>query len=123
MSMLNDGSNYLQKFVRRAAVVLFIISSMSTAQATPAWYYGKISRIYTFNGGFVLTFDTTALDDCIHKYVYFRDSVLGEKTVSRSLSFAMSADAQDRRVGVVIDKAINGPGGRCDSNGSMDIQG
>lgn len=111
-----------RKNFAKIAVLLLALTSSLTAEAALNWYYGKISRIYTFNGGFVLTFDTAALDDCLHKYVYFRGTALGEKTVDRSLSFAMSAEAQDRTVGVVIDKAINGAGGLCNANGSMDIK-
>jgi len=121
-ALRKGGFRLTMRGLVRVFAVLITLGYAISAAAQPAWYLGKITRIYTFNGGFVLTFDSTALDDCIHKYVYFRDIVLGEKTVNRALSFSMSAEAQDRTVGVVIDKAINGPGGICDSNGSVDIR-
>lgn len=39
-----------------------------------AWYFGKVSRIYLHADGFVLTLDSNALDDCLYKYVHYRDS-------------------------------------------------
>ena len=35
---------------------------------------------------------------------------------------ALAAQVQGKTLGVVIDKAINELGGRCNSNGSMDIK-
>ncbi len=67
-------------------------------------------------------FESTALDDCQYDYVYFDDNTLGEKKVDRALSMALAAQASERVIGVVIDKAINGPGGRCDANGSIDVK-
>lgn len=97
-----------------------LITSVSNAQF--AWYYGKISRIFMFNGGFVLTMESAALNDCKHSYVYFKDSQLGEATVNRAYSMALSGQATGKLIGVVIDKAINGVDGYCDSNGSVDIK-
>lgn len=75
-----------------------------------------------FNGGFVLRMNSTALDDCKHQYIYFRDGQLGESTVDRAYSMALTAQASGRLLGVVIDKAINRPDGYCNSNGSVDIK-
>ena len=104
------------------SVILLASFLVSTLHASPAWYYGKISRIFLFSNGFVLRFDSTALDDCKHKYVYYNDSQLGTKQVDRAYSMALAAQASGRTVGVVIDKSINGPGGVCNSNGSMDTK-
>ncbi|MEM7763889.1 MAG: hypothetical protein AAF290_07380 [Pseudomonadota bacterium] len=110
----------MKSFVVVATLLFAVITS--TANAAPAWYYGTVSRIYMYNGGFIIRLNGTALDDCMHQYLYFRDSDLGETTVSRAYSMILFAEQTDREVGVVIDKAINGPGGTCLSNGSVDIQ-
>ncbi|MEM7278909.1 MAG: hypothetical protein AAF385_12360 [Pseudomonadota bacterium] len=92
------------------------------AHAAPNWYYGKVKRISMYAGGFVMTFESTALDDCLYKYVYFQSNSLGDKTVDRALSLALAAQAGDKTVGVVIDKTIYGTGGQCNCTGSMDIK-
>ncbi len=107
----------------RLSTVFAALLICSPAQAAAAWYQGKVTRIFMHTDGFILTFVTNALDDCIHNYVYYRVSILGDKTVDRALSIALAANAQDKTVGVVIDKSIDGPGGICDANGSMDIVG
>ena len=102
------------------AVSLLLLATSSNAAA--AWYFGKITRVYMHTDGFIVTLDSGVLDDCLHKYVYFQDSVIGEKTVSRAYSMALSAIAADQEFGVVIDKAINGSGGQCNSNGQADVK-
>lgn len=97
-----------------------LIASNSDAQ--PAWYYGHIDRIFMYTGGFVVKMDSSALSDCKHNYIYFKDAVLGETIVNRAYSMVLSGQSTGRLIGVVIDKAINGPGGYCDSSGSVDIK-
>ena len=102
-------------------VTLIAFALPVTSSASPAWYRGHVERIFPINGGFVVTMSSTALDDCLHSYVYFFDTVIGEKTTDRAYSMALSAQASGKSFGVVIDKSINGPGGRCDSIGDADI--
>ena len=107
---------------RTFAAVLALLMLSSTAVAVPNWYYGKVERIFVTTTGFILTFDSTSLDDCIHSYVYFLTPNLSDKNVDRALSVVLSAQASGKTVGVVIDKAINGPGGVCNATGSIDIK-
>ncbi len=109
------------KLVAVALVLVFAVLPTKSPAAID-WYFGDVQRIYMFNGGFVLRMSTTALDDCLHKYVYFREVTLPEKTVDRAYSMALSAQASGKQLGVVIDKAINGPGGMCESTGDVDIR-
>ncbi len=108
--------------IRTFAAVLALLMFSSTAMAVPNWYYGKVERVFVYLEGFVMEFDTTALDDCLHTYVYFKAPNLTEENINRALSVALSAQASGKTVGVVIDKAINGPGGHCNGNGSIDIK-
>lgn len=110
------------RFVCWIVVIVSVLALAAQANSAAAWYSGKIQRIYLFNSGFVVTMQSTALDDCIHKYVYFMESAIGQKSVDRAYSMALTAKSSDSTFGVVIDKSINGPGGRCDSNGSADIK-
>lgn len=91
--------------------------------AGSAWYYGTVKRIFVnTSDGFVLMMNSAALDDCQYEYVYYKLSTLGDKKVDRAYSMALAAQASGRTLGVVIDKAINGPGGQCASSGAMDIK-
>lgn len=74
-----------------------------------------------FIDGFIVTFDGPALDDCQYKYAYYQVGTLGDKKVDRALSVALMPRASGETLGVVVDKAVNGPGGQCSSNGSIDI--
>ena len=106
-----------------AAVAIAMSTYSTTADAAGSWYYGKVQRIYMYaDAAFVMTFDSTALDDCHGQYVYIRAPNFTERGVDRALSIALSAQASGRTVGVVIDKTINGPGGQCDSYGQLDIK-
>ena len=103
-------------------VVLLVLFWSVTSSASPAWYSGQIERIYLVSGGFIVTMSNTALDGCQHGYVYFYDSVSGEKKIDRVYSMALAAQASGKTFGVVIDKSINGVGGRCDATGDVDIK-
>lgn len=106
-----------------AAVAAVLLLCSTTAEAVGSWYYGKVQRIHLYSdAGFVMKFDSTALDDCQWQYVYIRTPNYSERGVDRALSIALAAQASGRTVGVVIDKTINGPGGQCDSNGQIDIR-
>jgi len=108
--------------IRTFCAVLALLMFSSTAMAVPNWYYGKVERVFIYTSGFILEFDTTSLDDCLHTYVYFRTPALTDANVDRALSVALAAQATNKTVGVVIDKAINGPGGQCNAIGSIDIK-
>ena len=110
------------RFILTFAAVLTLLMLSSTTMAVPNWYYGKVERIFVYTEGFVMEFDTTSLDDCLHTYVYFKTPNLTQENINRALSVALSAQASGMTVGVVIDKAINGPGGHCNGNGSIDIK-
>ncbi len=106
-----------------SVLVTFIAFAVpATSSASPAWYTGHIERIYLISSGFVVTMSSTALDDCQHAYVYFNDIAIGEKNADRAYSMALSAQASGKRLGVVIDKSINGAGGRCNAMGDVDIK-
>lgn len=108
-----------------AMVFLLLIACMtvsSVARAQSAWYAGEVKRIYLVSNGFIITMKSSALDDCLHKYLYFQDGVIGERNVNRAYSMVLSAKARGALIGVVIDKAINGPNGKCESNGNMDTR-
>lgn len=73
---------------------------------------------------FIIMFDNELMADCKWEYVYFRESVLGRDLVRNAYSIAVTALASGRQMGVVVDKAINGPGGECrqEGNNMFDIQ-
>ncbi len=94
----------------------------STAvSGAPAFYGGTVEFIQPYVGGVGIKVYGTELDDCQSQRVWLKDSVLGEKTVDRLYSMALSAQASGRRVDFVIDKAINGPGGECVATGNSKI--
>ena len=112
------------KWFGRSAMLIAVMSMLlsQAASAQPAWYYGTVNRIYLYSSGFVVTMNSGALDDCKYKYVYFKVSEIGDTQVDRAYAMVLSAQASGRTLGVVIDKSINGAGGDCLSNGSMDIK-
>lgn len=55
--------------------------------------------------------------DCAHRYVYFDLSKLGELRLKHSYTIAMTAFATGKTMGTVIDKSINGSGGKCYATG------
>ena len=112
----------MKNFVKLICTISLLLV-VTSSNAAVAWHFGKINRVYLHTDGFIVTFESAALDDCAHKYAYFKDSVIGEKTVSRAYSMALAAKAAGQEFGVVIDKAINGPGGDCDViGGQADIR-
>lgn len=102
-------------------LVAAVMLCSTVSESAPAWYYGKVDRVFLCSSGFVLTYDTTALDDCMHQYVYFQMPHITEKDIDRALGIALAAQVSGRTAGVVIDTTINGPGGVSSSDGSMDI--
>lgn len=56
-------------------------------------------------------FKSAAIDDRRHSYVYFGTNLLSVTLVERNNTVVLSAKTQGNSIGVVIDKAINGPGG------------
>lgn len=110
--------------VVRAAIVfgalLFVHTTASYAAA--AWYGGTIAIVQPYAGGFAVMVNTAELNDCQDQRVWVKDSALGEKLVDRLYSMALAAQASDRRVEFVIDKATNGAGGECEALGNSLIR-
>ena len=103
------------------AVATLLVGGVS--HSAPAWYQGKIDFIYLYNGGFLVDYVGTTIDDCLHKRIYFPQSTLGKEVVDRAYAMALTAQASGRTISVVVDKAVNGPGGYCNAaNGSMLIK-
>lgn len=92
-------------------VTTFTISF--TANATPAWYVGKVSRIALIGNGFIVTFKNDVLKNCKHKYVYFTISKLDELRVNQAYSLALTSLTANVNMGVVFDIDANGIGGLC----------
>ncbi len=100
-----------------ALSVFFVLE----ASAANAWYYGKITRLWSWtDDAFIITFDSTALDDCQWDYAYFRKASIGNDQFKNVFALALSAYHADHTVGVVIDKATQ-PNGTCDAI-NMDMQ-
>lgn len=112
----------MKKLLASGTLAIAMLLCSAVAGSAPAWYYGKVERVFLYSSGFVVTFDTTALDDCLHQYVYFQTPHMTEKGIDRALSVALAAQASGKVAGVVIDKSINGPGGVCFSDGSIEIK-
>ena len=109
--------------VRLTAAVVLLVGFSNAASPAAAWYAGKIDFIYLYSGGFIVDYVGTTLDDCLHKRIYFKQATLGQETLDRAYAMALSAQASGRTLSVVVDKAINGPGGECAAlNGSMLIR-
>ena len=98
------------------------LSAPLVSDAAPAWYGGTIEFIQPYSGGIGVKLDGTVLDDCQHQRVWVKDSVLGEKAVDRIYSMVLAAQAAGRRVEIVIDKSVNGPGGECVAMGNTKIR-
>ena len=64
-----------------------------------------------------MIFNSTALEDCNHKYVYCSNNVLGTEKVDRAYSMALAAQTCGRTLGGVVGNAIDGAGPQFDSNG------
>lgn len=103
--------------------VLFIIAISlfsSAVFSAGAWYNGKITRVWkSHSSNFIITLDTAALDDCQYKYAYFREVDLGKEHLSALYSMAMTAFVSNQKVGLVIDKSLEGE--RCYAK-SMDMR-
>lgn len=99
------------------ASVLSVVPTVSSA--ANAWYRGEVARVALngSDGSFIITMKSGALDDCMHKYAYFKVSVLGAERVSKAYTIALMSLSTGMEMGVVIDKAVNGPGGYCDAVG------
>ena len=97
-------------------VVAVVGSLLVSAQvsAAPAWYFGKITRVWPMGSAFVVTLDSGVLDDCLHKYVYFPRAALNEKLYAETFALALSAMATKNQFGVVIDK--QGAGTQCNAS-------
>lgn len=90
-------------------VLAFLALSCSQGFAEPAWYVGKITRVWVFDGdgSFILTLDSGSLDDCLHKYAYFKGASLPPDQLKASLGLALSAFHANSTVGIVIDKSLD----------------
>lgn len=96
-----------------------IISMSTAAHSSASWYVGKVSRVALLgaDGSFIVTFKNSALDDCQYKYANFNGSSLGEQRLKHAYSMALTSLTTGVNMGVVIDKAKNGPGGACNAYG------
>jgi len=88
-------------------ILIVILFLPLTSYGQAAWYFGKITRIWHYGAdGFILKFDSNALSDCKHNYVYFSQKRLGEAHKNATYSMALSAFHAGQKVGVVINKSI-----------------
>lgn len=107
----------------RLLLLLIAIGVASTANAAPAWYSGKVTRVWSYDATvFVVTLDSAELSDCAHGYAYV--GMAGVLTTDFKVAYAtaLSAYLSGKTLGIVIDKAKNGPGGACYAL-SVDIRG
>lgn len=82
-----------------------VIASVSNAQLE--CYYGKISHIYMFNGGFILTMEGAVLNDCKYSYASWIDTSTDAGIVMFSAFLARAAASQSLWIGV-SDKTVSG---------------
>jgi hypothetical protein len=96
-----------------------IITMSTAAHSSASWYVGKVARVAlsAADGSFIVTFKNAALDDCQFKYANFNGSSLGEQRMKHAYSMAITSLTTGVDMGIVIDKAKNGPGGACDAYG------
>lgn len=108
------------------AISVLAIASCALYAAAPApavaasgWYQGVVTRLALTgaDASFIVTFDSPVLDDCANKYAYFLESRLGTGKVRNAYSIALASLTTGRTMGVVLDKAANGPGGHCYATG------
>ena len=103
-----------------SCITLIIVLFSGAVSASPAWYAGKVSRIALTggnDGSFIVTFDNSNLDDCMHKYAYFRGSQLGDGRLKHAYTMALTSLTTKVSMGIVIDKSVNGSGGICEAMG------
>ena len=105
--------------VKLLVLPLFLMGSMA-ASASNAWYSGVVTNISLLgNDSFVVTLDTSALDDCKCKYAYFNAGQIGVDTAKQAYTMALTSLTTGKTMGIVIDKSINGTGGECDATGMV----
>ncbi|WP_064791911.1 hypothetical protein [Shewanella woodyi] len=99
--------------------VITVFSYSASAHSAGAWYVGKVKRVALLasDGSFIVTLKNTALDDCQHKYAYFSGSSLGDGRLKNAYAMALTSLTAGLNMGIVIDKARNGPGGKCNAYG------
>lgn len=85
-------------------IILVGVFLSGQAYSAPAWYQGKLTRVWSMGSAFIVTMDSTALNDCKYKYAYFHRSVLGEQHYSELYALMLSAYASGSTAGIVIDK-------------------
>lgn len=94
--------------------ILITTLQPSAVHAENIWYYGIVEKVKLVNGGFFVTYTNTELDDCQHRRVYISTATLEQERVDRAFTLALASKLTGVTFGVVIDKDLNGPGGRCD---------
>ncbi|MCQ4298073.1 hypothetical protein NAU58_21070 [Pseudomonas stutzeri] len=105
--------------MKKLSIITAAVLLSNQASAAPAWYSGKITRVWPQGGAFIVTLDSTALDDCQHKYAYFQRATLGEKLYSETYALALSSMAMQTKFGIVIDKLA--VGAQCNAT-SADVR-
>ena len=103
-------------------LILVLAGGLSLqAVAKPTWYSGQVNRVSLTSGdsSFLVTMKNGVLDDCQHEYVYFYADKLGAEKTRSAYTLAVTSVTTGLEMGVVIDKSINGPGGRCEATGMV----
>ncbi|OGQ53941.1 MAG: hypothetical protein A3J24_00605 [Deltaproteobacteria bacterium RIFCSPLOWO2_02_FULL_53_8] len=90
--------------MKKLLIILAGVFLCGQAYSAPAWYQGKLTRVWSMGSAFVVTMDSVALSDCKYKYAYFHRSVLGEQYYAELYALMLSAYATGGKAGVVIDK-------------------
>lgn len=113
--------------IARAAVVatsLVCLSQSIPAMAENMFIGGSVEFVQLYDQGFTVKFRTSGTenpaDDCLNTRVYFLEATHGEKLTDRAYEMALMASANNKRLSIVIDRNINGPGGLCEAtSGTM----
>lgn len=94
--------------MKKLLLILLIFTSQISV-AAPAWYGGKLTRVWKANANyFIITLDSTVLDDCKYKYAYFMRNELTQEHFNALYCMALTAFVSDQKVRMVIDKELNG---------------
>ena len=111
----------------RAAIYGVSILIMSQSVSTVAdnmFIGGRIEFVQLYDEGFTIKFrdagGVNPAEGCLNTRIYVLDASHSDKLSARAYEMALMAVINDKRMSIVIDKNINGPGGLCEAtSGNM----